>query len=81
MGGTHTWTLNGAAIAPNAQTAVGQRLISQEPMAIVLNLAISSAFQDIDWADLVLPATMCVFHLERPSAFRPLNYCVRSQEY
>ena len=33
--GKKSWTLHGAGVGPNANTEVGQRLISEEPMALV----------------------------------------------
>lgn len=32
VGGEETWTLNAAAVGPNPETEIGQRLITQEPM-------------------------------------------------
>ena len=32
VGSRETWTLNAAAVGPNAETEIGQRLVSQEPM-------------------------------------------------
>ncbi|GAA5961799.1 hypothetical protein JCM21900_003313 [Sporobolomyces salmonicolor] len=58
--GEQVWTLNAGAVGPNSETQVGQRLISQEPMSIILNLGMSSSFQTINWADLKLPGQMLV---------------------
>jgi hypothetical protein len=45
INGSSTWTVHSSAIGPDAAAGIGQRLISPEPMSIVLNLAISFAFQ------------------------------------
>ncbi|GAA5969770.1 hypothetical protein JCM21900_004194 [Sporobolomyces salmonicolor] len=53
-----TWELSATAIPPNELTQIGQRLISEEPMAIMLNLAISTKFQYPEWGKLTFPATL-----------------------
>ncbi|SPC65856.1 related to KRE6 - glucan synthase subunit [Ustilago sp. UG-2017b] len=53
-----TWTLSGAALAPNKATEISQRLIPTEPVSIVINLALSDGFQKVKWADLEFPASM-----------------------
>lgn len=55
-----TWTMKAAAIGPNAKTEVSQRLVSEEPMYLILNLGISASFQTINWAELQFPAKMLV---------------------
>ena len=50
--------LNGNAIGPNGN--VGQRIVSEEPMSIVLNLGLSNSWTSIDWSHLKFPATMRV---------------------
>ncbi|GAA95842.1 glycoside hydrolase family 16 protein [Mixia osmundae IAM 14324] len=57
---TETWTLNSAAIGPNAATQVSQRLISAEPMYIILNLGMSQSFQVVDFTHLKFPSTMYI---------------------
>lgn len=44
------------ALAPNGN--IGQRLISEEPMSIVMNLGISENWVDINWAALKFPTIM-----------------------
>ncbi|KAK4703627.1 beta-glucan synthesis-associated protein KRE6, partial [Phenoliferia sp. Uapishka_3] len=39
VNGSQTWQINADAMGPNADTAIGQRLVSEEPMSIILNLA------------------------------------------
>ncbi|GAA6001293.1 hypothetical protein JCM10207_006594, partial [Rhodosporidiobolus poonsookiae] len=57
---TPTWSITAAAIGPNAETEIGQRLISVEPMSININLAISPAFQPPDWGKLTFPGVFRV---------------------
>ncbi|GAA6038390.1 hypothetical protein JCM8097_007625 [Rhodosporidiobolus ruineniae] len=54
------WTLTAAAVGPNSKTGVGQRLISKEPMYMILNLGISDSFQTIDYKNLKFPAHMLI---------------------
>jgi hypothetical protein len=35
--GQRTWTLHSSAVRANPLTEIGQRLISEEPMAMILN--------------------------------------------
>jgi len=61
VGGEPTWTLTGAAFPPNADTEIGSRLISEEPMYLMMNLFISSKFQgDPDFGKLTFPNHMRV---------------------
>ncbi|KAJ6527706.1 beta-glucan synthesis-associated protein-domain-containing protein [Mycena capillaripes] len=66
-----TWQVNGSTTARLGATAVGpdqgdggsgvgQRLIPVEPMSIILNLGISSNWQNIDLSTMVFPAEMLV---------------------
>ncbi|GAA5823315.1 hypothetical protein JCM11251_007563 [Rhodosporidiobolus azoricus] len=57
-GGKKDWTLTAAAMAPNNQSQVSQRPISQEPHYVILNLGISDSFQNIDYRNLKFPAVM-----------------------
>ncbi|GAA5996533.1 uncharacterized protein JCM10292_003034 [Rhodotorula paludigena] len=52
---TPSWQFMASAMGPNAETQIGQRLVSEEPMSINLNLAISPAFQPPDWSRLTFP--------------------------
>lgn len=58
IGGVPTWTLKAGAFPPNPVTQVGQRLISVEPMYMVLNLALSAAFQSLQFDRLEFPGTL-----------------------
>ena len=44
--------MRGSAIGPDAQTEVGQRLMPEEPMYLILNLGISPNFGAIDYEGL-----------------------------
>lgn len=47
---------DGRALGPNGN--VQQRLVSEEPMSMIMNLGISNAWTNIQWDKLVFPATM-----------------------
>lgn len=51
-----SYGMNGQAIGPNGN--VGARVISEEPMSIILNLGISNSWTGIDLADLKFPTMM-----------------------
>ncbi|KAH9919444.1 beta-glucan synthesis-associated [Epithele typhae] len=61
-----TWQVDGkatvrvgaSAMAADSITQVGQRIIPEEPMSIVLNLGISSNWQTIDLTTMEFPAIM-----------------------
>ncbi|KAL7421019.1 hypothetical protein Q5752_003903 [Cryptotrichosporon argae] len=50
--GAKAWTVRGAAMAANAEAAVGQRVVSEEPMYIIVNLGLSENFGAIDYTGL-----------------------------
>ena len=58
VGDVETWTLDGRAIGPNGN--VGQRVIPEEPMALVVNFGMSNGFSAINLTGIgsTLPATM-----------------------
>ncbi|KAF9534461.1 glycoside hydrolase family 16 protein [Crepidotus variabilis] len=58
--GKPSWTTTAAAIAANPKTQVGQRLIPEEPMYVILNLGMGSSFQKADYKNLKFPTTMYV---------------------
>ncbi|KAL8283741.1 hypothetical protein RQP46_005536 [Phenoliferia psychrophenolica] len=58
--GTQAWQITSASVGPNAAAGIGQRLISEEPMYIIINLGISESFQTINYAELTFPAHMLV---------------------
>ncbi|KAJ7062523.1 beta-glucan synthesis-associated [Mycena amicta] len=56
-----SWTLRASGVGPNALTDIGPRMITQEPMYIIMNLGLSHSFiWDIDFEHLTFPATMRV---------------------
>ncbi|KAA1088213.1 hypothetical protein PGTUg99_026290 [Puccinia graminis f. sp. tritici] len=59
-GDTATWTMSSSAVGPNPNVQISQRVVSEEPMYIILNLAISEAFETVDAAHLPTPARMLV---------------------
>ncbi|PWN38554.1 SKN1-domain-containing protein [Meira miltonrushii] len=61
--GEMAWTLNAAAVGPDPLAGISQRPIPDEPMYIIMNLAISQGFGYIDWKKLVFPATMQVDYI------------------
>ncbi|KAE8231141.1 hypothetical protein CF326_g3852 [Tilletia indica] len=59
--GKATWTAKGSTLDPVPSMEVGRRLFPVEPMSIIMNLGISSGFQQIDWDPLTgvqFPAVM-----------------------
>jgi len=55
-GGERVWGYTGATVGPDANVNISQRLISEEPMALVLNLGLSKSFQSLNWPTLQFPA-------------------------
>lgn len=47
VGDAASWSMTGAAVGPNAAAGIGQRLISEEPMYVILN--VSSPFLAFEW--------------------------------
>ncbi|KAJ3568743.1 hypothetical protein NP233_g5518 [Leucocoprinus birnbaumii] len=58
--GQPTWTVTSATIGPDSTTQVSQRLISEEPMYIILNLGLAPSFQKQDFKHLQFPAKMYI---------------------
>ena len=58
VGDNPSYLLRGDALGPNGN--VNARPISEEPMSIILNLAISNAWTQIDWDKLKFPTAMRV---------------------
>ncbi|CAK5283866.1 unnamed protein product [Mycena citricolor] len=58
--GQKTWGITAASIGPDSIANVSARLISEEPMYIILNLGMSPTFQPQNFSQLVFPATMLV---------------------
>ncbi|KAI9693240.1 MAG: hypothetical protein M1822_005236 [Bathelium mastoideum] len=51
-----TWHMDGRAVGQNGN--VGPRLVSEEPMSIIINLGLSTAWSNLDWANLAFPTVM-----------------------
>ncbi|ODN74370.1 hypothetical protein L202_06781 [Cryptococcus amylolentus CBS 6039] len=58
--GVKSWTMYPASVGPVEDMDIGQRLISEEPMAMIINFGMSNNFQAVDFAHLVTPAEMLV---------------------
>lgn len=58
VGDEATWKVTGKALGPNGN--IGQRVIPEEPMAIVANFGLSNSFANINWTGIgtKFPATM-----------------------
>ncbi|GAA5962832.1 hypothetical protein JCM3765_001538 [Sporobolomyces pararoseus] len=55
-----TWRILSSAMGPDPTVDIGQRDISNEPMAIIMNLAISTKFQLPQWGKVQFPGTLRV---------------------
>lgn len=58
VGHNVSFAMNGDAIGPNGN--INSRVISEEPMAVVLNIDISPAWTGITFSDVIFPMTMYV---------------------
>ncbi|GAA94681.1 hypothetical protein E5Q_01334 [Mixia osmundae IAM 14324] len=58
--GTPTWQVTSSAIGPSPIVNISQRVISEEPMSIVINLGMSETFQYVNTAALEFPAVLLV---------------------
>jgi len=60
--GKKTWTLRSEAMGPNTRAKIGQRLVSVEPMYIIINLGLSENFGAVDYDGLgaLFPVEMWV---------------------
>ncbi|KAJ1309915.1 hypothetical protein OPQ81_006674 [Rhizoctonia solani] len=54
------WTATSSSIGPDSEAQISNRIISEEPMYIILNLGLSPSFQGIDFKNLKFPATMLI---------------------
>ncbi|KAM0755637.1 glycoside hydrolase family 16 protein [Meredithblackwellia eburnea MCA 4105] len=60
VNGKPSWQVTSATVAPNAAAGIGQRTISNEPMYLIMNLAIADSFQTVQYSQLPFPAHMRV---------------------
>lgn len=60
VGDDDTWKLDARAMGPNGN--IGQRVIPEEPMSVIVNFGMSNSFAFVDHANLapLFPATMRV---------------------
>ena len=56
-----TWHMDGRAIGQNGN--VGPRLVSEEPMSLIVNLGLSTSWSNLDWANMVFPTVMRVDYI------------------
>lgn len=56
VGDSVTMSFDARAVGPNGN--IGQRLVSEEPMSMIMNLGISNNWVDINWAALKFPTIM-----------------------
>jgi len=58
IGDTPTWGFDARAVGPNGN--IGQRVIPEEPLAVVANFGMSGNFAELNWTGLatLMPATM-----------------------
>ncbi|KAF8339600.1 beta-glucan synthesis-associated protein-domain-containing protein [Cantharellus anzutake] len=63
INGVKTWTTPPGSVGPDAVTGISQRLISEEPMYIILNLGMANNFQKPDYAHLQFPASLLVDYI------------------
>lgn len=63
VGDAETWTLDSRALGPNGN--IGQRVIPEEPMAVIANFGMSNSFAFINLTGIAasLPATMRVDYI------------------
>lgn len=61
--GVKAWTLTAAAVGADALVGIAQRPIPEEPMYILLNVALSSGFGNINWDEIRFPAHMKVDYM------------------
>lgn len=54
--GKRSWHLTQAAAGENPTMQIGQRIIPEEPMAMILNFGMSNNFQAVDFANLPFPS-------------------------
>ncbi|PWN95541.1 SKN1-domain-containing protein [Tilletiopsis washingtonensis] len=60
LDGKLAWRMNAAAVGADARAQISARTIPEEPMYLILNLALSSGFGYVDFDKLTFPATMSV---------------------
>lgn len=61
VGDEPVWKLQASSLGPNGN--IGARPISEEPMSIIMNLAISQSFANVLFAELQFPAIMKIDYI------------------
>ncbi|WPH04178.1 Hypothetical protein R9X50_00706600 [Acrodontium crateriforme] len=63
VGETKTWKVTSDAVGPNGN--IGQRVMPEEPMALILNFGMSSGFANLNMSGLgaLMPATMRIDYI------------------
>jgi len=61
--GRASWTVQAAAMSADPASGASQRLVSEEPMYLIANLALSPSFGPIDFADLIFPAHLYIDYI------------------
>ncbi|EJD51387.1 SKN1-domain-containing protein [Auricularia subglabra TFB-10046 SS5] len=54
--GERSHSVYGTSVGPDTSVDIGQRLVAPEPMAIILNLAVSNSFQTVDMNAMTFPS-------------------------
>ncbi|KAJ1980528.1 hypothetical protein H4R35_001083 [Dimargaris xerosporica] len=60
VGDKPTWSITSEVVGPNSMSGVGQRTVAEEPMYIILNLAMSEGFSPVELDKLKFPSAMYV---------------------
>ncbi|KAK0536153.1 hypothetical protein OC835_002115 [Tilletia horrida] len=58
--GQPSWRMEAAAIGPDPDTEIGQRLVPPEPMYIIFNLGMSRGFSPVDFDRIKFPGVMSI---------------------
>nr|XP_018262958.1 glucosidase [Kwoniella dejecticola CBS 10117]OBR85116.1 glucosidase [Kwoniella dejecticola CBS 10117] len=58
-----TWTMYADAVDANPRTEIGRRIVSEEPMAMIINLHASNGFQFVDWANMIFPNYLLIDYI------------------
>ncbi|KAJ6509025.1 glycoside hydrolase family 16 protein [Mycena sanguinolenta] len=61
--GTESWTMKAGALGPDTVAEIGQRLIPEEPMYLILNFGMSPGFQHQDFEHMTFPNQMFVDYI------------------
>ncbi|CAK3988282.1 glycoside hydrolase family 16 [Lecanosticta acicola] len=63
VGDEKTWKITGNAVGPNGN--IGQRVIPEEPMALIINFGMSTGFSTVNFTGLAdtMPATMRIDYI------------------